>query len=746
MNGPVHGGTTRREFLAAGGALVVSFSLFPGAFVAEAQTTGKPRPGPKLPGSLQGAPMLDSWIRIGEDGSITVFTGKVELGQGIKTALLQVAAEELVVEPRAITLVMADTGRTPDERYTAGSQSMQDSGTAIRNAAAQVRALLVGIAAGRFGVSGESLTVGSGGVGAPDGRRATYGELVKGSTLHLEAQPASPLRDPGTYTIIGKSLPRIDIPPKLAGVATYVQDLRLPGMVHARVARPPSYGAQLRAVETGRIEKMRGVLKVVKDGRYLAVIAEREYQAVTAMRALARAATWDEKPALPPTDDPYAYFQRLPAQATTIADGPATPPGAGVIEATYRRPYQMHGSIGPSCAVGLYKDETLTVWTHSQGVYPLRGAIAEMLRLPAEQVRCIHLEGSGCYGHNGADDAGADAALLAVAFPGRPVRVQWMREEEHAWEPYGSLMVSSARARLSSGGEVTDWQYEVWSSSHNERPGPAGQLAPAWHLQTPFEKPAPKPIPQPTGGGDRNAIPLYKFGKVRVVHHFIPAMPLRVSALRALGAYHNVFAIESFVDELAQAARADPVEFRLRHLEDSRAADVIRTAAERFGWPGYQRQRGRGRGFGFARYKNLAAYCAIACEVQVERDSGRVRLLRAVAAIDSGEAVNPDGIRNQTEGGILQAMSWTLYEAVTFNDTRITSLDWATYPILRFQNVPDSVEVHVINRPGQPFLGTGEAAQGPMAAALANAIADATGVRIRDLPLTSRRVKAAIGI
>jgi CO/xanthine dehydrogenase Mo-binding subunit len=746
VNSPVNGGTTRREFLAAGGALVVSFSVFPRVFAAEAQTAGKPKPAPKLPGSLQNAPMLDSWIRIGEDGSITVFTGKVELGQGIKTALLQVAAEELVVEPRAITLVVADTGRTPDERYTAGSQSMQDSATAIRNAAAQVRALLVGIAAGRFGVSGESLTVGSGGVGAPDGRRATYGELVKGSTLHVEAQPVSPLRDPGTYRIIGKSLPRIDIPPKLAGVATYVQDLRLPGMVHARIARPPSYGAQLRTVETARIEKMRGVLKVVRNGRHLAVIAEREYQAVTAMRALARGARWDEKPALPPTDDPYAYFQRLPAQATTIADGPATPPGAGVIEATYRRPYQMHGSIGPSCAVGLYKDETLTVWTHSQGVYPLRGAIAEMLRLPVDQVRCIHLEGSGCYGHNGADDAGADAALLAVAFPGRPVRVQWMREEEHAWEPYGSLMVSSARARLSSGGEVTDWQYEVWSNSHNERPGPAGQLAPALHLQNPFEKPAPKPIPQPTGGGDRNAIPLYKFGKVRVIHHFIAAMPLRVSALRALGAYHNVFAIESFVDELALSARADPVEFRLRHLEDSRAADVIRTAAERFGWSRYQRQRGRGRGFGFARYKNLAAYCAIACEVQVDRDSGRVRLLRAVAAIDSGEAVNPDGIRNQTEGGILQAMSWTLYEAVTFDQTRITSLDWATYPILRFQNVPDSVEVHVINRPGQPFLGTGEAAQGPMAAALANAIADAAGVRIRELPMTSRRVKAAIGI
>jgi nicotinate dehydrogenase subunit B len=323
--------------------------------------------------------------------------------------------------------------------------------------------------------------------------------------------------------------------------------------------------------------------------------------------------------------------------------------------------------------------------------------------------------------------------------------VQWMREEEHTWEPYGSAMVSSAKARLDGGGNVVDWQYEVWSNTHNSRPAPAGHLAPAWHLQTPFTPPAPKPIPQPTGGGDRNAIPLYKFPNAHVVHHFVPTMPLRVSALRALGAYMNVFAIESFMDELAKAARVDPVEFRLRHLDDARAREVVGIAAERFGWSRYQAQRGRGRGLAFARYKNLAAYTAVACEVEVDRESGHVRVVRAVAANDSGAAVNPDGIRNQIEGGIIQSISWTLHEAVTFDNTRITSVDWASYPILRFPNLPDSVEVHVIDRPGQPFLGTGEAAQGPTAAALANAVADATGVRIRELPFTRRRVKAAIG-
>jgi CO/xanthine dehydrogenase Mo-binding subunit len=293
-------------------------------------------------------------------------------------------------------------------------------------------------------------------------------------------------------------------------------------------------------------------------------------------------------------------------------------------------------------------------------------------------------------------------------------------------------------------GRVSAWNYEVWSGSHSTRPGPAGNLAPAWALAKPFAQPTPKPIPLPAGGGDRNAVPLYRFADARVMYHFIEQQPLRTSALRALGAYANVFSIEGFMDELAGAARADPVEFRLRHLEDPRARAVIEMAAQRFAWGDFRKSNGRGRGFAYARYKSLAAYCAMAFEVDVERETGRVRVVRAVAAIDSGEAVNPDGIRNQTEGGIVQSISWTLFEEVTFDRTRITSRDWSSYPILRFPDLPDSVEVHVINRPGAPFLGTGEAAQGPTAAALANAVADATGVRMRELPLTRARVKAAL--
>jgi CO/xanthine dehydrogenase Mo-binding subunit len=375
----------------------------------------------------------------------------------------------------------------------------------------------------------------------------------------------------------------------------------------------------------------------------------------------------------------------------------------------------------------------------------LRKAVAELLHMPEDKVRCIHMEGSGCYGHNGSDDAGGDAALLAAAMPGKPVRVQWMREDEHAWEPYGSAMVTKARASLDAGGNIVDWQYDVWSMSHGTRPGGARSLVAGWLIEPPLSLPPSRLPGTNEAEGNRNSKPAYKLPSARVVHHHIKAMPIRTSALRSLGAYMNVFSVESLMDELAAAAGADPVEFRLRYLDDPRALDVIRLAAERFGWSKEKLPQGRGRGFAYARYKNSATYVALATEVEVARDTGAIKVLRVVAATDSGQAVNPDGIRNQIEGGILQSASWTLYESVGFDKTRITSRDWRSYPILRFAAVPETVEVHVIDRPGQPFLGAGEASQGPMAAAIANAVADATGARIRDLPLTPDRVKAAIG-
>jgi nicotinate dehydrogenase subunit B len=740
MNAPVI--LDRRRVLQGGGALIVSFSL--GRAFAEEGAPGAA--AAKRPGSLATAPYLDSWLRIDSDGRITAFTGKAELGQGFKTAFRQIAAEQLDVPFEAIKVVTADTQLTANEGYTAGSHSMQDSGTAILNAAAQVRELLVAAAAERLGLAAESLKTGNGAVVAPDGRRLTYGELVAADMLHVQAQPQSKLKDPATFKVMGHPVPRVDIPAKVTGGEAYVQDMRLPGMVHARVVRPPSYGAQLVECDRSSIEKLPGVVKVVRDGNFLAVIADKEFQAVKAMNALAAAAKWRESANLPRHDDLLNVLTSLPSQDSTILQrSDPSVSGQKTLEATYTRPYQSHGSIGPSCAVAHFADGAMTVWTHTQGVYPDRQAIAEMLRMPPASVRLIHVEGSGCYGHNGADDVAADAALIARALPDRPVRVQWMREQEHAWEPFGPAMVTKLKASLDADGRIADWNFAVWSNTHSMRPGSAGTLLAAQHMAQAFAVPPAKPLPLPEGGGDRNAIPLYTFANAHVVHHFIPAMPLRISAMRGLGAYHNVFSIESFMDELAGLAGADPVEFRLRHLEDRRGREVIEKAAQEFGWTRDQKpQAGRGYGFAFARYKNLAAYCAIASEVEVNRETGRARLLRAVAAVDSGQVVNPDGLTNQIEGAIMQSMSWTLYESVSFDDTRITSIDWQTYPILRFDAVPDRIDVHIINRPGQPFLGSGETGQGPAAASIANAIAHATGKRLRDLPLTRKRIKDAI--
>jgi nicotinate dehydrogenase subunit B len=741
MNAPVI--LDRRRVLAGGGALIVSFSLS-GAFAQDQASTAAPAPKP--PGSLATTPYLDSWIRIDADGSITVFTGKAELGQGLKTALQQIAAEELDVAFESLKLVTADTRLTANEGYTAGSNSMKDSGTAIQNAAAQVRELLVAEAARRLDQPAEGLRTENGAVISANGKRLAYGELVAADMLHVQAQPKSKLKDPATFKVMGKSVPRVDIPAKVTGGAAYVQDMRLSGMVHARVVRPPSYGAQLGECDTAAVEKLPGFVKIVRDGNFLAVVAEKEFQSIKAMNALSAAAKWKETASLPKQDDLLKLLTSLPSEDSTIFErrNPAVS-GQKTLEATYTRPYQSHGSIGPSCAVARFTDGAMTVWTHTQGVYPDRQAIAEMLRMTPASVRLIHVEGSGCYGHNGADDAAADAALIARALPGRPVRVQWMREQEHAWEPYGPAMVTKLKASLDGSGKIADWNFEVFSNTHSMRPGGAGSMLAAQHIAQPFALPAPKPLPLPDGGGDRNAIPFYNFPNARVVHHFIPAMPLRISAMRALGAYHNVFSIESFMDELAGLAGADPVEFRLKHLDDPRGRDVIQKAAHGFGWKAGQKPPpDRGYGFAFARYKNHAAYCAIASEVEVNRETGRPRLVRAVAAVDSGQVINPDGLINQIEGAIVQSMSWTLYESVTFDDTRITSIDWQTYPILRFNALPDSIDVHIINRPGQPFLGSGETGQGPAAAAIANAIASATGKRLRNLPLTRKRIKDAI--
>jgi nicotinate dehydrogenase subunit B len=731
---------TRRRFGQTVGAFTIAFSLAPPAWAQAA----------KLPGSLDKNRMLDGWLRINPDGTVTVFTGKVELGQGILTALEQIAADELDVAPRRITMVSGDTAQTPDEGFTSGSQSIEYGGTALRYACAEARQILLDAAGKRLGLphGNDAVSVEDGTIsGFPNGKSVTYWELTGDASLHREASAGFAPKPPQELKLIGTSKLRLDIPRKVTGGAAYVQDVRLPGMLFGRVLRPPSYDAQLAAFDEGKVKRMPGVVAVVRDGRFLGVVAEREEQAIWARDALKDAARWRGEQSLPPAENIYQYLKSLPAEAHVVSDkGAGTPPPAArtVHDATYTRPYTAHASIGPSCAVAQMKDGALTVWTHSQGVFPLRRDLAKALALDEARIHCIHKEGSGCYGHNGADDVALDAALLARAAGGRPVKVQWMRDDEFGWEPFGPAMTVSLHAALDDRGMIVDWTHDVWSNTHTTRPGQKDgvNLLAAWHLAQPKMPGKPVNIPLPAGGGDRNAVPLYTFPRQRVTNHFIPGMPLRVSALRALGGYANVFAAECFMDELAALAQVDPVEFRLRHLNEERAFAVIKTAAKHAGWqPNLPGRTGRGRGLGFAKYKNLSAYMAVVAEVEVER-SGAVRVTKATAAIDAGQVVNPNGLITQTEGGIIQSASWTLKEHVGFDRGGIVSRDWQSYPILTFPEVP-RIDVVLLDRPTEKSLGAGEAAQGPMAAAIGNAVAHATGARLRDLPLTPERVKTA---
>jgi CO/xanthine dehydrogenase Mo-binding subunit len=617
----------------------------------------------------------------------------------------------------------------------------------VQQAAAEVREILLNLAAEKLGASASELKIADGRITAPDGRSVTYGEVVTGEALDVEASGKARHIPISEHRYIGKPVLRLDIPAKMTGEPIFVQEMNPDGVVFGAVARPPTYQSSLVDADLGAIEAMAGVIKVVRNGSFLGVVAEHQDQAWAAAEALEKGARWDVKSVLPTSEGIFEWLENAPSEELEIVNNARSGGGepARVIERTYLRPYHMHASIGTSAAIAEMGDDgVMTVHTHSQSVYSTAAAIAELLGLAEDKVRCIHTHGSGCYGHNNADDAAADAALLAREVPGRPVKLQYTRAQEHQWEPYGSAMVMKTRAGVDADGDVLDWNMEIWSTPHSTRPGgKAGRLLSGRYVDPPFELPTPTDGGPPNYAAARNGIPLYEFPGTRVATHFVTEMPLRVSATRGLGAFANVFAIESFIDELAHEAGADPLEYRLRFLKDQRARDVLVKCAETFGWDSFEKGRNRGRGIAFAQYKNLAAYTAVAVEVLVTPRNGRVRVLRAAAANDSGHMINPDGIANQIEGGVIQSISWTLKEEVKFDDTSVLSRDWASYPIITFTEVPP-VEVALIDRPGAPYLGTGEAAQGPAGAAVANAVFDATGARITRVPLTPDRVKEAI--
>jgi nicotinate dehydrogenase subunit B len=716
----------RRNFIKNTSCLAIGFTLHGSGFEFPAPLMQE------LPQSLKNNPRINAWLEVLSNGHIRIFTGKTELGQGIQTAIAQVAAEELDVAIETIEMVIADTGRTPDEGYTVGSLSMEQSAMAVRYAAAAARQKLLEQAAQQFNVPVAQLTIIDGQIKTTSGNRTiSFAEVLKGKQITDEVRGPVALKPKDQYRLVGKGIPRSDIQRMVQGLPVYVQDLRFEGMVHACIVRPPSYEARLLNLDEKELQKhVPGVLKTVVNGSFAGVITKDEFQAVRAQRWLKQNSKWSADTKLPAEAHEPAYFKKLPVKTEREHESgkmPATIDEKTIIKAAYFKPYIMHGAIGPSCAVAIYDNKKLHIWSHSQGVFPLRESIAKMVQLAQENIRITAVPGSGCYGHNGADDVAADVALLAMAYPDKHVRLQWTRDDEHAWEPYGSAMVMELAAGLDSSGRISFWKYDFWSDAHGSRPsGNPDNLLPAQYLSKPFTKKALFP-----GGASRNAEPYYTIPNQQITANIFSG-PLRVSSLRGLGAYGNIFAIESFMDELAEKAGKDPFTFRLMHLEDERAKAVIRKVQELT--QSQSAEPNTGIGIAFSRYKNSASYCAVAAKVMVEPKDGTVHIQKMWCAIDAGEVINIDGLKNQTEGGLIQSASWTLMEQVTFDDRHITSRDWVSYPIMRFTQVPD-VEVVVLNQPTEKALGAGEAAQGPAAAAIVNAIYKAGGKRVRSLPV-----------
>jgi nicotinate dehydrogenase subunit B len=707
--------------------------------------TKQPAPATqKLPPSLGANPTLSSWVQFSPQGHVVVSPGKVEIGQGIVTALAQIAADELDIELSRVRMVRATTAGSPNEGVTSGSLSVQQSGRAVRQVCAEVRQIFLAAASDRLGVGIDALEISDGEISGPGNVRTSSWELADEVALDRQATPGVTPKSSARRLLAGSSVQRMDIPDKVFAQPRFIHDSPLPGMLHGRVLRSEIPAAKLAALQEDHARGIAGLVAIVRDGNFAGVVSDTEDGAETALKALRKGAAWSARESLPDQHGLAEWLKSQPVESTTIDR--KTAPHSGekkrTIKRQYTRPYIAHASIAPSCAMAQWTGDHVHVWTHSQGVYLLRTDLALVLKLPVENITVEHMEGAGCYGHNGADDVALDAVLLAKAAAGRPVRVQWSREDEMTHAPFGAAMAVEIEADLDAQGEIIDWRHNIWGNGHVARPGRAA--LPALLAGTEIANPFPRTIatnpPQATGGGaDRNSVPLYDFPSWTVDCHRLLTMPIRTSALRTLGAQGNVFAIESFLDELAAERGEDPVAFRLRHLSDPRARDVIQSVARRANWKP-DKTAGVGYGIGYARYKNTGAYCAVVAEVEGAED---IRVRRLTIAVDVGEAINPDGVINQIEGGAIQATSWVLKEQVRFDRERITSATWSSYPILRFSEVPE-VQVVIIPRPDIDPVGAGEAAHGPATAAIANAVFDCLGVRVRNLPITRDSLIAAM--
>jgi nicotinate dehydrogenase subunit B len=714
--------------------------------MAAANNSGEPAAKP-LPGSLQVNRRLGQWLRFTRHGQVDVYSGKVELGQGILTALAQIVAEELDLRLDQVRMVAATTASSPNEAVTSGSLSIQESGAALRQACAEARQIYLLAAALSLQVDAVQLRVEQGDILHADGRRTSYWALADDALLDHEASGKAVPKSRVHYTVVGVASARLDLPAKVFGERRFIHDMVLPGMRFARMVRPSAPAARLESLglAAGKIDDA----EIVRDGSVLAVLAATQRLADRAADVVARHVAWQiPADAMLPDENHMAQWLKQQAAETRIVatrgvaqDQRTEAEKAAIVRtvtASYAKPYIAHASMAPSCALARFDGARLEVWTHSQGIYNLQRDLARAFDMAVDDIVVQHVEGAGCYGHNGADDVAWDAAWLARARPGAPVRVQWSRADELAWAPFGPAMAVDLEADLDAHGNVLAWRHDVWSNGHSNRPGraPTPALLGSWHTADPFPPLTAINAPLAAGGGaERNAVPSYDFPSWQVVNHRVLNMPLRTSALRALGALANVFAAESFMDELALAAGRDPVEFRLSCCTDPRAREVIERAVARSGWRQADKPEGVGRGIGFARYKNTGAWCAVVAVVEAERE---IRVRRLTIAVDVGLIINPDGVRNQIEGGAIQATSWSLKEAVRFDRQRVTSDSWEAYPVLRFTEVP-AVDIVLVDS-GEASLGAGEASLGPTAAAIGNAVADALGLRVRELPITAERI------
>jgi CO/xanthine dehydrogenase Mo-binding subunit len=728
--------------LKGGGALVVSFTLcarMTGETLAQARQGAKPL----------AVTEVDAFLAIDAKGQVTCYSGKVDLGTGVATALRQIVAEELDVPLGRVNLVTGDTMLTPDQGTTWGSLSIQVGGMQIRQASAAARAALLDAAAKRLGVKREDLRV-SDGVVSGGGKRVTYGQLVGGKSFSIKLDPKQPVptKDPKDFKVVGKPVPRVDIPDKVMGTFTYMHDFRVPGMLHGRVVRPPAMGARLESVDEGSIAGI-PTARVVRQGNFLAVVAENEWAAIKAAQQLE--AAWSKWEGLPDQAKLYEHVRatKVVKDEVTgnVGDTAAAMAKEGLkrLSATYDFAIHTHGSMGPSCAVAEFKDGKLTSWSASQATHNLRKQLAKMFAMPVEDVRCVYFEGSGCYGRNGHEDAAADAALLAK-ITGRPVRVQWSRADEHGWDPKGPPTLVDLRAALDGAGNVTAWESEFFIPQ--QTPG-------GFHVPLIAATLAGMPIDDHIAPGNifQNSNIPYRFPNIKAVCRRLESTPFTPSWIRTPGRMQNTYANECFMDELATAAGADPIDFRLKYIDpaDARGREVLSRVATLGKWDKRPSPKGgqaadtvAGRGVSYCKYELARTYVAAVAEVEVNRSTGDIRCTRFYVAHDCGQIINPDGLRNQIEGNVIQTMSRTLKEELKFDRSMVTSLDWATYPILTFPEIPEIV-MDLIDRPTSPPWGAGEPAAAVVPSAISNAVFDATGMRLRSVPYTPEKVKAAAG-